>query len=66
MQRKAKGSKAGPVGRRERRPLSAEFKADAVRRMQTIAGGCVSITLNPNAAKSCGKIAHLCDHVRGY
>ena len=34
MQRKAKGSNAGPVGRRERRPLSAEFKADAVRMMQ--------------------------------
>lgn len=66
MRRKAKGSKGGPVGRRERPPLSAEFKADAVRMMQTIAGGCVSITLNPNAAQSCGKIAHLCDHVRGY
>jgi transposase len=34
MQRKAKGSKAGPVGRRERRTFSAEHKADAVRMMQ--------------------------------
>ncbi len=33
MQRKAKGSKAGPVGRRERRAFSAEFKAEAVRMM---------------------------------
>ena len=34
MQRKAKGSKAGPVGRRERRAFSAEFKAEAVRMLQ--------------------------------
>ena len=33
MQRKAKGSKAGPVGRRERRAFSAQFKAEAVRMM---------------------------------
>ena len=34
MQRKAKGSKAGPVGRRERRAFNPEFKADAVRLLQ--------------------------------
>ncbi|MEP6835275.1 MAG: IS3 family transposase [Gemmatimonas sp.] len=33
MQRKAKGSKAGPIGRRERRTFTAEHKADAVRMM---------------------------------
>ena len=34
MQRKAKGSKAGPVGRRARRTFDAEFKAEAIRLMQ--------------------------------
>ena len=34
MQRKAKGSKAGPVERRERRAFDAVFKADAVRLLQ--------------------------------
>jgi len=44
MQRKAKGSKAGPVGRRERRAFSAEYKVEAVRllRERRAAGGSVA------------------------
>ena len=43
MQRKAKGSKAGPVGRRERRAFGAEFKAEAVRMLHEQRSAGVSV-----------------------